>query len=60
MNLSLFNRLNDSVQPYGVRGQSAAATPLSLLLEFGYWSFFGIWCLGFGASDDRLFLEGRP
>jgi hypothetical protein len=23
-------------------------------LEFGYWSFFGIWGLGFGASPGRF------
>ena len=43
--LSLFESMNTR----------SAALPLSLggeksHLEFGYWSFFGIWSLGFGAS----------
>jgi hypothetical protein len=29
------------------------------ILEFGYWSFLGIWCLGFGASPGRFKEEAR-
>jgi hypothetical protein len=28
-------------------------------LEFGYWSFFGIWSFGFGASPDRFMETDR-